>query len=406
MFQSSVSKRFQDGYQFHRDPLSFLEQMGDWGDVAFFKAGLTTFCLIRAPSDIKRVLVTENSRFGEGKWTQRGKSVMRDCMITREGTSHRERRKLLQPGFKNSCIENSIDPTIRLSEETCKRWEDDQTIDLFPEMNRIALEVVGHSLFGTCFGERSSEINHALIVLLQAIPRPNIPWPKVIAAKRTLRKATSLMSDGPLIGLMKESGLGQEQIHNEILSLLIASVDTTPKTIAWAFTLIGMNPNVEEKLHQELSSVLGNRAPNESDLTTLPFLKQVIQETLRLYPPVHFIDRRTKEDVKFGEVKVPKGTYLLLSPLLTHRDPKYFERPSEFQTNRWTPEAVKQRKPFSFYPFGSGPHACIGKKLAFMEMATVIAMLSREWRFRPTQELLMNASPQRTDFPVTLKRRS
>ncbi|MDA7893845.1 cytochrome P450 [bacterium] len=406
MFLSSVSQRFHDGYEFQRAPLSFLEQMGNQRDVAFFKAGLTTFCLIRSPDDIKRVLVTENSRFGEGKWTQRGKYVMRDCMITREGTPHRKRRKLLQPGFKNSCIGNSFDPAIRLSEETCKSWNDDQTIDLFPDMNRIALEVVGHSLFGTCFGDRASEISQALTILLQAIPRPPIPWPQVIAAKRTIRKATSQMSDGPLIGLMKKAGLSEKQIHNEILSLLIASIDTTPKTIAWAFTLIGMNPSVEEQLHQELSSVLGDRTPIENDLTMLPYLNQVIQETLRLYPPVHFIDRRTMEDVKFGEATVPAGTYLLLSPLLTHRDPKYFDQPSEFRTDRWTPGAVKRRKPFSFYPFGSGPHACIGKKLAFMEIATVIAMISRKWRFRPTQELLMNASPQRTDFPVTLKRRS
>lgn len=406
MSPGRIFQNFHDGSRFQKDPLAFMEQMEDQHEVAFFRASLSTFCLIRAPGDIKRVLVTENSRFGEGKWTQRGKYVMRDCMITREGTSHRERRKLLQPGFKNSCIKHSVDPTIRLSEEACERWSDDQTIDLFPEMNRIALEVVGHSLFGTCFGERSSEINRALIVLLQAIPRPNIPWPKVIAAKRTLRKATSQMSDGPLIRLMKKAGLSKEQIHNEIVSLLIASVDTTPKTIAWAFTLIGMNPNVEEKLYQEISNVLGNRAPVENDLTMLPYLNQVIHETLRLYPPVHFIDRRTKEDVKFGEVNVPAGTYLLLSPLLTHRDPKYFDRPSEFQTDRWTPEAIKHREPFSFYPFGSGPHACIGKKLAFMEIATVIAMISRKWRFRPTQQLLMNANPQRTDFPVTLKRRS
>ena len=142
---------------------------------------------------------------------------MRDCMITREGAPHRERRELLQPGFKSSCIEQSIAPIIRLSLETCQKWNDDQTIDIFPEMNRIALEVVGHSLFGTCFDERATEINHALIVLLRAIPRPPIPWPQLIAARRTIRNVTSQMSEGPLIDLMKKAGLTSNQIHNEIL---------------------------------------------------------------------------------------------------------------------------------------------------------------------------------------------
>lgn len=402
----NVFPRFHDGVRFQRSPLAFLEQMDDPRDVVFFKAGLSTFCLIRAPRYIKRVLVTENSRFGEGKWTQRGKHVMRDCMITREGKPHRERRKLLQPGFKNSTTEDSLASIIRLSEETSERWNDNQEIDLFPDMNRIALEVVGNSLFGTCFGERASEINEALMVLLRAIPRPPIPWPKVVAAKKTIRKAIGNMSDGPLIRLMKHAGLSREQIHNEVLSLLIASVDTTPKTIAWAFALIGMNPGVEERLHQEISHLLGDRDSVRDDMTMLPYLNQVIHETLRLYPPVHFIDRRTKEDVEFGEVSVPAGTYLLLSPLLTQRDPKYFVQPKEFRTTRWTPEEVQNRPPFSFYPFGSGPHACIGKKLALMEIATVIAIISRKWRFRPSQELIRNASPQRTDFPVTLKKRS
>ncbi len=402
----SVIQRFHDGRHFQADPLSYLNQLNDDQDVVFFKAGLTTFCLLRSPEDIKRVLVTENSRFGEGKWTQRGKYVMRDCMITREGTPHRERRKLLQPAFKGQVISKSVSPTIQLSLEICNTWNDGQTIDLFPDMNRIALEVVGHSLFGSCFGIRASRINKALTVLLRAIPRPPIPWPRVIAAQRTIRKTTRQMSEGPLLELMKHAGLKEEEIHYEILSLLIASVDTTPKTIAWALTLIGENVEVEEKLYEEISNVLHGRIPDLDDLAMLPYLNQVIQETLRLYPPVHFIDRRTKEEITFGEVTVPAGMYLLLSPLLTQRDPKYFQQPSEFRTERWKPDAVAQRDTFSFYPFGSGPHACIGKKLALVEIALVIAIFVQKWRFRPTQDLIANNSPQRADFPITLRRRS
>ncbi|MCP4777021.1 MAG: cytochrome P450 [Planctomycetaceae bacterium] len=401
----SVIQRFYDGRHFQADPLSYLNQLNDDQDVVFFKAGLTTFCLLRSPEDIKRVLVTENSRFGEGKWTQRGKYVMRDCMITREGAPHRERRKILQPAFKGQVISKSKSPTIQLSLEICNAWNDRQTLDLFPDMNRIALEVVGHSLFGSCFGTRASRINDALSVLLRAIPRPPIPWPRVITARRTIRKTTSQMSEGPLLELMKHAGLKEKEIHYEILSLLIASIDTTPKTIAWALTLIGANVEVEEKLYEEISNVLDGRIPDLDDLAMLPYLNQVIQETLRLYPPVHFIDRRANEDITFGEVTVPAGMYLLLSPLLTQRDPKYFQQPGEFRTERWTPDAVAQRVPFSFYPFGSGPHACIGKKLALVEIALVIAVFVQKWRFRPTENLIANNSPQRTDFPITVSRR-
>ncbi len=397
-------RSFHDGRRFQRDPLSFMKTMKDEENISFFRAGFTTFCLIKSPEHIKRVLVTESQRFGEGKWTQRGKYVMRDCMITREGAMHQERRKVLIPGFDRTSLDKSVNHTIRISLETINQWEDGQSIDLFPYMNRIALEVAGHSLFGTCFKENESEVNHALKILLQAIPRPPIPRLRLIKARKTMERVTSQMTDGPLIKLMREAGLSKTQIQQEVLSLLIASVDTTPKTVAWALSLIGQNRYVEENLHQELNQVLHDHLPVTDDIEKLPYLNQIIQETLRLYPPVHFIDRRAKENVYFGETKIPKGMYLLLSPLLTQRDPKWFENPCEFRTDRWTPDEIKRLKPFSFYPFGSGPHACIGKKLASTEIALIIATLCQKWRFRPLNKSSINANPQKSNFPIILEK--
>lgn len=397
-------RSFHDGRRFQHDPLSFMKTMKHEENISFFRAGLTTFCLIKSPEHIKRVLVTESKRFGEGKWTQRGKYVMRDCMITREGSMHQERRKLLLPGFERTSLDKSINHTTRISLETIDQWEDGQSIDLFPYMNRIALEVAGHSLFGTSFKENESEINHALKILLQAIPRPPIPSLRLIKARKTMERVTSHMTDGPVIKLMREAGLSKTQIQQEVLSLLIASIDTTPKTVAWALSLIGENRYVEENLHQELNQVLHDHLPVTDDIEKLPYLNQIIQETLRLYPPVHFIDRRAKENVYFEETKVPKGMYLLLSPLLTQRDPKWFDNPCEFRTERWTPDKIKRLKPFSFYPFGAGPHACIGKRLASTEIALIIITLCQKWRFRPLNESNTNGNPQKSYFPIILQK--
>ena len=148
------SRDLLDGRAFQRDPLSFLQRLGDQDDVVLFKAGLSEFALVRSPELIQRILVTEDSRYGEGKWTLRGKYVMSDCLITREGNSHRERRKLMQPAFGKEALDGCgpviVRRTLRLSDRwKSKRRNVAQSFDVYPDLAALALEVVGESLFAT-----------------------------------------------------------------------------------------------------------------------------------------------------------------------------------------------------------------------------------------------------------------
>ena len=402
------SRNLLDGRAFQRDPLPFLKRFGAQGDVVFFKAGFSEFALVQSPELIQQILVTDDSRYGEGKWTLRGKYVMRDCMITREGESHRERRKLIQPAFRKEALDGCGPVIVKRTLRLLDRWMSNrrvegQPFDIYPDMAALALEIVGESLFSTELEDQASEINRALSTMLHAIPRLPWPRPRLIAARRLLSRTAEAMTGGYLISTLRQAGLGAEQIRDEIVSLLIASVDTTPKTLAWILVLIGQHKEVEERVRTELADVLGNRGPTVEDLPHLEYLDRVISETLRLYPPVHFIDRRPLEDVDLNGTTVKAGTYLLLCPLLTHRDPRFFEAPNEFRTDRWTNEQTKKRPRFSFFPFGAGPHTCIGGELARVELALVVATLAQRWRLHPTAELLADPSPQRLTFPMTLK---
>jgi cytochrome P450 len=399
------ARNLLDGRAFQRDPLPYLQQLGEQGDVVFFKAGLSEFALIRAPDLIQRILTTEDSRYGEGKWTLRGKYVMRDCMITREGEAHRERRKLMQPAFGKQALGGCGPEIVRRTLRLSNRWMDGQACDIFPDLAALALEIVGQSLFSTELEGQARELNRALSTMLHAIPRLPLPRPRLMAARRLVARTADAMSGGYLISLLRQAGLSAEQIRDEIVSLLIASVDTTPKTLAWIFCLLGSHKDVEERVHAELAQVSGNREPTAEDIPRLEYLNRVINETLRLYPPVHFIDRRPLEDLDLNGTKVKAGTYLLLCPLLTHRDPRYFESPNEFRTDRWTQEETMKRPRFSFFPFGAGTHACIGAKLASLELVLVSATLAQRWRFRPAAGLLSDPSPQRLSFPMILESR-
>ncbi len=137
----------------------------------------------------------------------------------------------------------------------------------------------------------------------------------------------------------------------------------------------------------------------------LPYLETVLNEVLRLYPPVHFIDRRPLEDVELDGEAIEAGTFLLISPLLTHRDPRFYPEPERFDPRRWSDQAGEGRPRYAFLPFGGGPHTCIGMTLARMELTLVIAALATRWRLRPSEAIAADPSPQTSRFPMTLERR-
>ena len=172
-----------DGRSFQRDPLPFLLKLEGEGDVVTFRTGRSGFSLVRCPELIQRILVKENDRYGEGKWTIRGRHVMKDCLITREGSAHRERRSHMRSPFGRHAVESSsgfmVDRAIRF----CEGWRDGQVVDLFPDMGRLALEIACESLFEVDLHGRSARLNDALLVLLHLQRKP----PKVMARQRATR---------------------------------------------------------------------------------------------------------------------------------------------------------------------------------------------------------------------------
>ncbi len=407
----------RSGLAFRRDPLGFLAGLDEGGDVVRFRAGFTDFTLIRGPEAIYRVLVKDNDSYGEGKWTARGKRVLHDCLITQEGESHRERRLLLQPGFDRRRLVRFGPAIVERTLQLERRWREGETVEARHEMSRLALAVVGDALFSFDLEPQADELVEPLVTLLDAIPKPGLPGPgalRLARAQRLLdatgyrmiaeRRASGEDGDDLLSALL-EAGLADEEAKDEIVALLQAGIDTTPGALAWAWLLLARSPEAESRLHAELGAALGGRPPGVEDLPRLPYLAMVIDEVLRLYPPVHFIDRRPLADVELDGCPVRAGSYLLLSPLLTHRDPRFFPEPAAFRPERWSEEEQGKRPRYSFFPFGGGPHVCIGEVLARMELGLVIATLAQRWRLRPEPGFPSEASPRAMRLPMILERR-
>jgi len=375
----------RDGLAFRRDPLGFLTGLGG-GDVVAFRAGLSEFTLLRGPDTIHRVLVRDATQFGEGKWTLRGERVMGDCLITREGAEHRERRMAIAAGFERRRLLERAPAMARRARTVAESWRDGELVDVQEQMGRIALVAAAEALFEFDLEDEAPALLPALRVLLHEIPRPAAPWP----AGRRLRVARAVVDSAIERALRDRQGalpapldvLEPQAARREIAALLIAAIDTTPGTLAWTWRELAAAPAAEAALHAELDD------PPGGDPSRRPVVDGVLREVLRLHPPVHFIDRRPLADVELDGRRVRAGSFLLLSPLVTHRDDRFYREPQAFRPARWEEDPPPR---WAYFPFGAGPHTCIGMHLARLEMAHTIAEVARRWRLEAADGTRMRA---------------
>jgi cytochrome P450 len=181
-------------------------------------------------------------------------------------------------------------------------------------------------------------------------------------------------------------GLSDQELRDQAVTIIGAGYETTTQALAWTWYLLARHPEIENKLHAEISNVLGGRTPTAEDLPKLKYTLMVFQEAMRLYPPAWAISRAAIERDEIGGYRVPAGSEILLLPYITHRHPKYWERGEEFYPEHFLPEKVSARPRFAYFPFGGGPRQCIGNNFALMEAQLIIATVAQKYRLRLADE--------------------
>ena len=184
------------------------------------------------------------------------------------------------------------------------------------------------------------------------------------------------------------------QVRDESLTFLFAGHETTASALAWTWFLLAQHPEVEAKLHRELDEVLAGRLPTVADVPRLIYTAKVFRETLRLYPSAYGNGRQALRTMELGSYRIEAGTNVILSQWLTHRDGRFFERPLDFNPDRWTPEFERTLPHYAYFPFGGGPRVCIGNNFALLEAALLIATIASRYQLRliPGQDIQPVAS--------------
>jgi len=331
-----------------------------------------------------------------------------DGIITRRGAEWVERREMMQPSFRRQRM-NELVPIMlaeidRLLDSLDRRFvRDGRAFDAQPEMNMLTLGVLIRALFSTSASEADFEMARDAVELTM---RSLVFSPFVLGKRRMYEQGSRAFEqvaarmlrhrretppdDWPrdLLSAMLEMrdgegrGLGDTSIRFELTGLLIAGKETSAITLSWLLGLLERHPDVKRRLVDEVDAVLGGRPPTADDLPQLRNVRMALQETLRCHTPVWILfPREAANDVTLGGHAIAKGTRIWVSPYATHHHPEFWERPDEFDPERFAGEnedaPVAHR--YAYLPFGRGPRLCLGNRFAMMEMTLFIARLLQRY---------------------------
>ncbi len=374
--------------------------------------------IANSPDTVRYVFV-ENKDNYERKSPQMRRALeplLGDGLFISDGDTWASRRKLQTPLFDSTHIKSFTDTMISTIVEMADDWQsrieksETKEIDIHPEMGKLTAEIIARTLFGEKLGsENSSAVVEAFAEYQSVVKQTNVTnflgfpdWlPNLNAKVGKGRKAAKTIHDavdaiiakaekggheGTLVAELIDANRGEsgidtmtrKQIRNELIVLFMAGHETTANVLAWTWYLISQTPEVEAKLHTELNEVLAGRVPQMEDVENLKFTRAILDETMRLYPPVPILSRQAKDEDEMRGKIIPPGSIMLIVPWLIQRHKKYWDNPDHFIPERFMPDAPKPTK-FTYIPFSAGPRVCLGKNFGIVESVLSIATLAQRF---------------------------
>ena len=426
--------------EFNRDSLGFIERCArEFGDVVLTRFLYVPALFLYNPEHIEYVLASGAKNFikplplNSPFFTR----LVGNGLIKSEGDFWRRQRRLAQPAFHrdrvNSYGRTMVEHTTRMLDS----WPGGGTADAHEQMMRLTRSIVAATLFSADVSRDHPEIDDALRSIvkpfssqatLKWILDNRLPTPGHMRFNRAVRKIDRFVyrviaerrasgeDRGDLLSMLlaaqDEDGsqMTDTQLRDEVMTLFLAGHETTALALTWAFYLLARNADVEERLFEELTEVLGGRAPEPEDLPRLRYADRVVREAMRLYPPVWGLGRQPVADCEIGGFRVPAGMQVFAFPWAVQRDPRWFDEPLRFRPERWGEESISRLPKYAYFPFGGGPRLCIGNYFATMEAVLILSTVAQRFRLRLAQgqtvepQTAMSLRP-RGGMPMRLERR-
>jgi len=380
--------------------------------------------LVNNPDYLKHILVKNYQNYNKGIGFSRVKMLLGNGIIVSDGPFWRRQRRMMQPAFTRKVIAKLTIQIQQCNERLFIKWTEKanakQTIDITQEASELSLEIVLRSILSDDLDTLIKEQNGNPFSFLTD------DFTRDIKVVLKFREVSKLLLN--IINFRREQhpervdflamfmdsrdketdeAMTDKELLDELMTLIIAGHETSAITLNWTWYFISQHPEVEQKVHQEVDANIKTGVyPEFDELENLPYIKQVVEEALRYYPPVWMYTRKAIEDDYLGDYFVPAGTDIFIAPYFLHRHPDYWPDGEKFDPERFTEAAIKEQHKNAYIPFSAGPRRCIGDFFATIEMQVHIGLMARSFQLEYIPDKPLELEPDvnlRTKNPILMK---
>lgn len=420
-------------WEFKQRPLETMASWRDrYGDIVRVRLGTTACYLISHPDLAEEVLLRKPDEFGKIYEPDNPTGlalVLGNGLLTSEGATWRKHRRLMQPVFQRQSVSAMAGEMAAAGHRLLERWDQldrSQPLDIAVEMMTVTLDIIARTMFSASVLQDVDRLAPALETLLRYAFRSfhnplRVPLWVPTRANRAFREAKASV-DRLMYGLIAErrreavrghdlldallyavdqetgSGLTDEQLRDELLTIAAAGHETTANALSWTWYLLARHPAVRRRLDDELATVLEGRPPTVEDVPRLLYTRAVFEEVLRLYPPAPALQRKALQQTSIGGCPVTRGSLVIIGVWNIHRHPTFWADPDTFAPERFTGTGAALPHRLAWMPFGAGHRACIGNHFAMIEGPLLLASIAQRFELHLSSDHAVEP-----DVAVTLR---
>jgi cytochrome P450 len=418
---------------FARSPLDFIGDLIEtYGEVSTFRLVANKIVVLRHPHHVRHILQVKPANYDRSAvFHKQARNLFGRGLATVEGGQEwRSMRRLMQPSFHYQRIVPMAEHMVAVIRDRLKHWDElaaaGEVIDAGDEMRALTLRVVARALFALEEGEVIDRFHSAIETVDQelaaytqmpllplSVPTPGHRrfWASYTIIEEIIdyvitQHLTDQVDRGDLLSMLIQAidentgkRLTDEQLRDEVFVMLFAGHETGANVLTWVWYRLGMHPDVQQRVRQEIDNKLDGRWPTLADCSKLTYTQSVIDETQRMYPQQWQGWRRCLEEDEIGGFRIPAGTDIFYSPYHVHRHPDFWDDPETFRPERFSPEEVANRDRSAYLPLGSGPHKCIGNQFAMVEMMLIVASTMQRFHIELESQEPVAAKPMVTLGP-------
>jgi cytochrome P450 len=399
----------------YRSRMNILEALRDvvrkYGDIVSYNISDLEVYIVTRPDDVQHVLQTNHRNYKKAITYQALRPVLGNGLLLSEGDFWLRQRRLVAPMFHRKQVrrfaEIMVEETQKVVDEFARAAKSGREVDVASVMSRLTLAIVGRVLFNRDIGRKSDAVGDAMAELFRDVNRRitslwsiplEVPTPhnlkmrgyiaqledlvdEMIEARRGREDEHQDLLSMLLLAEDEETGerMTDKQIRDEVMTFVLAGHETTSNALGWTFMLLSEHPTVRRKLQAEIDEHWDEDLSPVERVKNMTYLEQVLDESMRMYPPAWTIEREPIEDDEIRGYHIPAGCVLVTAPYLVHHNPDVWRNPQGFDPERFAPERREVHHRYAHFPFGGGPRKCVGADFAIMEAKLILAETLRRF---------------------------